>query len=78
MSQMLEAPAESFVDRRSHDVSGHGPAVERRQFANSHDDLSPDAQELGQAIDAYKLSHRRRFVTYEEMLQVVVSLGYHR
>ena len=51
---------------------------ERRQFANSHDDLSPEAAELAQAIDQYKLLHRRRFITFEEMLSVVQSLGYRR
>ena len=34
--------------------------------------------ELAQAIDQYKLRHRRRFITFEEMLAVVKSLGYHR
>ena len=33
-------------------------------------------QELALAIDRYKLAHRRRFITYEEMLSVVKSLGY--
>jgi hypothetical protein len=51
---------------------------ERRQFTNSHDELTPDARELAQAIDSYKLIHRRRFITYEEMLSVVKSLGYKR
>ena len=54
------------------------PQRERRQFTNSHDDLSPEAQELAQAIDSYKLMHRRRFITYEEMLAVMKSLGYKR
>ena len=51
---------------------------ERRQFTNSHDGLSPEARDLAQAIDSYKLMHRRRFITYEEMLAVVKSLGYKR
>ncbi len=39
--------------------------------------VHPDeARELATAIDAYKLAHRRRFITYEEMLSVVKSLGY--
>ena len=52
--------------------------VERRQFGNSHQELSQEARELGQAIDQYKLIHRRRFITYEEMLSVIRSLGYRR
>ena len=49
---------------------------ERRQFANSYDELSSDAAELARAIDGYKVQHRRRFVTFEEMLGVIKSLGY--
>ena len=52
------------------------PVIERRQFGNSHNELSPEARALGLAIDQYKLVHRRRYITYEEMLSVVKSLGY--
>jgi hypothetical protein len=78
MSQALEAPARSFTDRRNYDVTGPVPGVERRQFANSHDDLSPPARDLAMAIDEYKVRHRRRFITYEEMLHVIESLGYRK
>jgi len=54
------------------------PICERRQFGNSHEGLSPEAAELARAIDQYKLLHRRRFITFEEMLGVIKSLGYHR
>jgi hypothetical protein len=67
---------EPFIDRRSAAPSGVNPQRERRQFTNSHEELSPDARELAQAIDSYKLVHRRRFITFEEMLAVVKSLGY--
>ena len=67
-----------FVDRRKYDAPTLQPAMERRQFTNSHDGLSPDARELALAIDAYKLRNRRRFITYEEMLNVVISLGYEK
>ena len=76
MSQGTQAPPVHFIDRRTGDVSIGTPMRERRQFTNSHEDLSPDAIELAQAIDQYKLIHRRRFITYEEMLAVVKSLGY--
>lgn len=73
------SPVENtFIDRRSYDPGVGTPARERRQFTNSHAELSPDARELAQAIDQYKLTHRRRFITYEEMLGVVKSLGYHK
>jgi len=70
-----------FVQRRgmNPNSSGGPPAgVERRQFSNCYDGLSPDAQQLAEAIDQYKLVNRRRFITYEEMLSVIKSLGYHK
>ncbi len=76
MSIVAELPQTGFVDRRSYGSDLTSPARERRQFANSHDELSLEARELAQAIDGYKLAHRRRFITYEEMLGVVKSLGY--
>jgi hypothetical protein len=78
MVELVETPLGSFVDRRNYDVGVTQPGRERRQFSNTHDDLSPDACELARAIDEYKLSHRRRFITFEEMLGVIKELGYHR
>jgi len=78
MSQLLETFATTFVERRNYDVPAIPPGVERRQFGNSHEGLSPEARELAQAIDQYKLTHRRRFITYEEMLFVLKSLGYQK
>ena len=78
MSQGLDSASQPFVDRRNYDVVAAVPGHERRQFANNHDGLSPEAQELAGAIDGYKLRHRRRFITYEEMLAVVKMLGYHK
>ena len=69
-------PTGPFIDRRDEYAQRSQPGFERRQFANSHSGLSPDAQELGRAIDQYKLQNRRRFITYEEMLFVIKSLGY--
>jgi hypothetical protein len=77
MSALATAP-DVFLDRRAQNHPGTEPAIERRQFANSYDDLSPEAAELARAIDGYKLQHRRRFVTFEEMMAVIKSLGYHR
>ncbi|MDC0936187.1 hypothetical protein OAS39_07855 [Pirellulales bacterium] len=68
---------EAFVDRRQAPVNSLNHR-ERRQFSNSHDDLSPDAAELACAIDQYKLQHRRRFINFEEMLSIVKGLGYQR
>jgi hypothetical protein len=76
--QIVHEPCEPFVDRREGGAGHTPPTGERRQFANSYAELSPEARELAQAIDGYKLRHRRRFITYEEMLAVITSLGYHR
>ncbi len=67
---------DSFVDRRGPVSTDGEPLFERRQFANSYEELSPDAADLARAIDGYKVQHRRRFVTFEEMLSVIKSLGY--
>ncbi len=67
----------AFPERRSPRTEST-PVIERRQFANSHSEISSEARELGQSIDQYKLVHRRRFITYEEMLSVIKSLGYRR
>lgn len=73
-----DAPSTSpFVDRRSGQTE-EAPGVERRQFTNSHEDLSPEAKELAHAVDTYKLRHRRRYITFEELMQVVKDLGYRR
>ncbi len=85
MSSALETPTvdstvvtESpipFIDRRN-PLATDSPYRERRQFTNSHEELSPEAAELARAIDGYKLMHRRRFIDFEEMLGVIKSLGY--
>jgi hypothetical protein len=74
---MMDPPSTAFLDRRS-DIPGSAPGRERRQFTNTHDELTPEARELAVAIDQYKLMHRRRFITFEEMLAVVKDLGYHK
>ena len=71
-----ESKTEEFVERRQR--SSTAPGRERRQFTNSHLELSGEARELAHAIDEYKLRHRRRFITYEEMLSVITDLGYSR
>lgn len=76
MLQATETPSTDFVERRNYEMGQDVPVRERRQFTNSHDELSPNARELAMAIDEYKLRHRRRFITFEEMLGVVESLGY--
>ncbi|MBR0237547.1 MAG: hypothetical protein IJQ39_05625 [Thermoguttaceae bacterium] len=50
--------------------------VERRQFVDSYAELSPEARELALAIDAYKIHFHRRYISHEELLTVIRSLGY--
>jgi hypothetical protein len=71
-------PSDAFIDRRKSDAPHEALMRERRQFANSHRELSPEAAELAHAIDQYKVRHRRRFITFEEMLSVIRTLGYRR
>jgi hypothetical protein len=74
---MKTEQAERFVERRK--SAGLAPdGQERRQFAGSRELLSPEARELAEAIDAYKLSRGRRYITVEEVLQIIKSLGYRR
>lgn len=73
----LAAPEHStFVDRRQ--SGGGSQGVERRQFTPSYDSNRPEVNELARAVDEYKLRHRRRFITFEELYDVMVGLGYHR
>ncbi|MBA4104749.1 MAG: hypothetical protein C0485_03245 [Pirellula sp.] len=78
MSSTMVTDETTFIDRRNTLGAVDGPGRERRQFANSYNELSPDAAELARAIDTYKLSHRRRFINFEEMLSIFKSLGYSR
>ena len=78
MSATAFSETDSFVDRRGPVQVADQPLFERRQFANTYDELSPEAADLARAIDGYKVQHRRRFVTFEEMLSVIKSLGYKR
>jgi hypothetical protein len=78
MSSTLVTEEAAFIDRRNTLGAADGPGRERRQFVNSYTELSPDAAELARAIDTYKLSHRRRFINFEEMLSIFKSLGYSR
>ena len=67
-----------FVDRRGTGGPKPPDVPERRQFIASRDEMPEDVRELAQAIDAYKVNSRRRFITLEEVLQVVKGLGYHK
>lgn len=66
-----------FVDRRSQ-AAPREESRERRQFTASVNTSNPDVAELSEAVDQYKLRHHRRFITFEELHNVIVGLGYHK
>lgn len=68
---------QTFFDRRS--GRGEPPdGRERRQFVDSRDGLSPEVREFAEAVDRYKLSRARKFITLGELYDIFVSLGYHK
>ena len=66
-----------FQDRRQRSGENRPEGQpERRQFRDAREYVDPDAKEIADAIDQYKLVHRRRFITYEELHSVIIELGY--
>ena len=79
MEATIEQKTGEFVDRRQTPLAPVRSNVpERRQFSNSYSSMSPEVGELAEAIDRYKLQHRRRFITFEELHDVITSIGYHK
>ena len=75
MQQTIEQQLNDFVERRQ--ASGaRADAGERRQFVDARKNSRPEVVELAEAIDRYKLLHRRRFITFDELYDVIASLGY--
>lgn len=64
-------------DRRQRSRSSQ-EGMERRQFGSNYSELTAAGAELGKAIDSYKVANRRRYVTYDEILLVLGTLGYER
>ena len=79
MKQVTDPSSVAFEDRRQSRTENRPEGTsERRQFSNSYNSENQDVNELAQAIDQYKLVHRRRFITFEELHSVVTGLGYHK
>jgi hypothetical protein len=79
MKQQLTAVQDpNFADRRKHGADSNAAALERRQFRDGNRSARPEVVEFADAIDEYKITHRRRFVTFEELYDVMSSLGYHK
>lgn len=78
MEQIEQQKPAGFVDRRSQSDAARPDGPERRQFQNTYNEERPEVAELARAVDQYKLMHRRRFITFEELYDVIAGLGYHR
>ncbi|MCP4782429.1 MAG: hypothetical protein GY903_05180 [Fuerstiella sp.] len=68
----------SFVDRRNSGTNTGGAGFERRQFRDGNRSSRPEVTEFAEAVDEYKVTHRRRFITFEELFDVMTGLGYHK
>jgi hypothetical protein len=73
---MVEWQQQFFERRKSTARPAEGR--ERRQFADTHDELPPEVGEFAKAVDAYKIAHARKFVTLAELHAIITGLGYHK
>ena len=72
----IEEPSttQSFIDRRKSDNGQGSSSFERRQFQDGSRSNRPEVNELAAAVDDYKIANRRRFITFEELYDVMASL----
>jgi hypothetical protein len=81
MQDVVSTPAvpgiSPFPDRRQ-SGGARRDGGERRQFVDSRQTFRPEVIELAEAVDRYKLRHRRRFITFEELYDVIAELGYRK
>ena len=79
MQDVVQSPVvqngPAFADRRQ-PGGNRKEGGERRQFVDSRRTFRPEVIELAEAVDQYKLRHRRRFITFEELYDVIAELGY--
>ncbi len=75
MLQQTDQP--TFQDRRASDNGSDG-SRERRQFRDGNRSNRPEVAEFADAVDSYKMQHHRRFITFEELFDVIQELGYHK
>lgn len=76
LQQTAKPGSPDFVDRRQASTTSDG--FERRQFQDGNRSARPEVAEFADAVDQYKVSNRRRFITFEELFDVMTSLGYHK
>lgn len=75
---VIEQPGSIFVERRQRDVGTTPSVSERRQFRDGDRSARPEVAEFANAVDDYKIARHRRFITFEELFDVMASLGYHK
>ena len=75
---VFEQPGSVFVERRQCDVGTTPSVAERRQFRDGDRSARPEVAEFANAVDDYKIARHRRFITFEELFDVMASLGYHK
>ena len=78
MDHAVGRKAQGFVERRSSRRGTRQDGPERRQFRDGQIATRPEVQELAAAVDQYKMSHHRRFITFDELYDVIAGLGYHK
>jgi hypothetical protein len=78
METAVQQNPRPFVDRRAGGAARPEGGPERRQFTATVTEMRPEVAELAEAVDRYKLVHRRRFITFEELHNVITQLGYHK
>lgn len=78
MQQLVDQKSVAFVDRRGNQDRTTYEGRERRQFSDAREGSSPEVRELAEAVDAYKIRHRRRFITFDELHNVITELGYQK
>ena len=71
MQQATEQKPTTFVDRRQNEEEVRDDGPDRRQFHDSRNSSRTEAIELAEAVDQYKLRHRRRFITFDELYDVI-------
>ncbi len=78
MEQVQQQKSQDFIERRLTTSKHRGEHRERRQFRDGQSSLRSEVLELADAIDQYKIQFRRRFITFDELYDVIAELGYHK
>jgi hypothetical protein len=58
------------------DTEGRNTEGQPRQRIGALRAGRPEVTELAEAVDQYKLRHRRRYLSFEELYEVIAELGY--